>query len=56
MYGDSLPFRFPDTFEGFARSGGVLRAEADGLVLKFQTRDGPFACRAVCCGQTQGSL
>ena len=28
--------------EGLARSGGVLRAEADGLVLEFQTKDGLF--------------
>ena len=42
MYVESLPFRFPDTLEGLVRSGGVLRAEADGLVLEFQTRDGLF--------------
>ena len=42
MYVESLPFRFPDTLGGLKRSGGVLRAEADGLVLESQTRDGLF--------------
>ena len=42
MYVYSLPFRFPDTLEGPVRSGGILCAEADGLVLEFQTRDGLF--------------
>ena len=39
---ESLPFRLPEVFEGIVHSEGVLRSEADALILEFQMKDGLF--------------
>ncbi|MGJ3248439.1 MAG: hypothetical protein ACFE0I_20445 [Elainellaceae cyanobacterium] len=36
----SLPFAFPDTFEGFVESRGAARLDGEALVLEFQSQDG----------------
>ena len=37
-----VPFSFPDVYQGFATGGGIATANAMGLTLEFQVKDGFF--------------
>ena len=39
---ESLPFSFPNTIRGFARSTGIARFAADALELEFESKDRLF--------------
>ena len=38
----SVPFKAPDSFEGFAQTAGLARLEGDVLTLEFETKDAVF--------------
>ncbi len=35
----SIPFSIPDVYEGFAETEGLIRLEADVLIMEFETKD-----------------
>jgi hypothetical protein len=35
----SLPFSFPEVYEGFASAQGIMRVERDHLVLEFEIKE-----------------